>query len=134
MKFKKNTFLIYYMPVVIWAVIIIIVSSLPHPYIIKSSWTKYDKVAHFIEYGVFGFLLARALWHKNNNNVTLITIIMSLFIAGVFAGLDEFHQKYIPGRIGSLDDFMANISGIIIAHLVYFRYYFWNKIKRNTIP
>ncbi len=129
MNFKKNIFLIYYLPVVIWAVIILVVSSLPHPYITKPSWTKYDKAAHFIEYAVFGFPLARALWHENNKNVTLFIVSLSLLIAGAFAALDEIHQKYIPGRIGSLGDFIANISGIVIAHLVYFRYYFWNKIK-----
>ncbi|MEK6840536.1 MAG: VanZ family protein [Nanoarchaeota archaeon] len=47
-------------------------------------------------------------------------IVLSVFIAIVYAGLDELHQYFVPGRFTSFSDFLLDMNGMIFASLVYF--------------
>ena len=131
MNSKKYNFFVYQFPVIVWAIIILTVSSIPHFACVKPSWTKFDKVAHFIEYGILCYLLTRALGYRSNRTVTKFIIILSIAICGVLAGIDELHQKYIPGRFTSIGDFIADISGIVFAQVIYYKNFF-KKSKVNN--
>ena len=124
MNSQRYRFLIYQFPAILWAVIILTVSSIPQFAGIKPGWTKYDKIIHVIEYGVFGFLLTRALYFQDNSRIKKIAVILSILIGGVFAGLDEIHQRFIPGRFESLGDFVADLSGILLAQVFFIRNFF----------
>lgn len=125
-------FLIYQFPVILWAVIILTVSSMPNFGIISVKWTKYDKVIHFVEYGVFGYLLTRALFYQDTSLfIKNYALIMSIIIGVMFAGFDEIHQKFIPGRIESLGDFIADVSGIVLAQVFFIKNLF---LKKDTAP
>lgn len=69
---------------------------------------EYDKIIHFLEYSILGYLFANAIdasylkW-KIFSGVG----IYILFIAGV----DEFLQSYIPGRIPDFWDGFADLLG-----------------------
>src|SRR5262245_40255909 len=52
-----------------------------------------DKVAHFCEYGLLGFLVANAL-----NQLKKLTWERAWLFTLLFALSDEFHQSFIPGR------------------------------------
>lgn len=42
-------------------------------------------------------------------------------LAGTYAGLDEWHQSFVPGRFASIDDFMLDclgIAGLLVLHSV----------------
>mgnify|MGYP001606051789 CR=1 FL=1 len=47
-------------------------------------------------------------------------IILSISIVAVYAGLDELHQFFVPGRFTSFSDFLLDFAGIAIASLIYF--------------
>jgi VanZ family protein len=129
MKSPKSNFLKYQLPVILWAVIILTLSSMPQFAGVKPYWTKYDKIAHFIEYGILGFLLTHAFYFQNNINIRKFAIILSIAIGAMFAGFDEIHQKYIPGRFNSIGDFSADFVGVIISQVFYV--YYSNRTKFN---
>jgi VanZ family protein len=99
----------------LWAVCILIATSIPGSYIPRVNVPNLDKVVHFTFYGIFAALLLPAMPGKLSQRIALVL----LFIA-VFAALDEFHQKFIPGRTMDLADWIADVSGAafsMVAHL-----------------
>lgn len=42
-----------------------------------------------------------------------------LLIAAAYAGLDELHQSFVPGRMTSMGDFLIDSIGMAFAVLVY---------------
>jgi VanZ family protein len=61
----------------------------------------FDKVIHFIEYGVFAVLLLRATRSP----------LISLLIAAAYGVSDELHQSFTPGRDCSAFDALADCIG-----------------------
>jgi len=57
-------------------------------------------------YGVLGFLVARA--KASARRSALVAIVAA---CSAFGALDEWHQLYIPGRSGSVDDWGADSLG-----------------------
>jgi VanZ family protein len=62
----------------------------------------WDKVAHFSTFA----LITALLWHGTAGDAPLAVL------AGVvaFAGLDEVHQMFMPGRAAELADFLADAA------------------------
>lgn len=74
------------------------------------------KLAHFLEYmcvGVLSYSLV-VLWHKPARMGSL-AVVLKLLIS---AGLDEFHQFFIPGRYASMKDVMIDVAGGITGILL----------------
>ncbi len=104
-------------PALFWAVIVLYIggrSSVPS----LGIDLPLDKVAHFTMYGILGYFAARAArqaWHNRG---------WGWFIAGglVLGALDEFQQRFIPGRSADPLDWIADAAGFIIVFgLVYSR-------------
>jgi VanZ family protein len=99
-----------------WMLTIIIVSSIPSIPTLKIHTAKaeirLDYLIHFIEYGILAFLaflsFAGSEFKPGYKKYILITIGLILF-----ACLDEFHQKLIPGRTFNVNDILSNVAGII---------------------
>jgi VanZ family protein len=70
--------------------------------------SSFDKVLHFTIYVPFAFLLARqfsevtSLWRAAG---------FTVLIAMGFAAVDEWHQRFIPGRSTELGDWYADSLG-----------------------
>ncbi len=129
---QRRKFLIYQVPFILWAVIILTVSSIPQFAEVTPGWKNFDKVIHIIEYGIFGFLLTRALYFQDKNSIRKFAVILSILIGGAFAGLDEIHQRYIPGRFESLGDFAADLSGILLAQILFIYIFLRSKINKKS--
>ena len=99
-----------WLPAVAWGVVILAVSSFPRMDLAPRMFPGCDKVLHFIEYFVLGVGLR--YWSGGGK---------PLFIMGGagFAALDEFHQRYVPGRHASPLDWVADLSGIVVGFLIY---------------
>jgi VanZ family protein len=101
-----------------WLLTIIIVSSIPSIPTLKihtaRSEIRLDYMMHFCEYGFLTFMaflyFADSEFNLNYRKICLITISLILF-----AVIDEFHQKLIPGRSFNVKDILSNISGVIAA-------------------
>jgi VanZ family protein len=97
----------YYIPVVIWAALIMIVSSIPYLGPLPINFSYVDKVEHFIEYAIFGTLLAFGL-SKSRPGPIFLTVLLIGAAYGIF---DELHQLFIPGRDCDPFDAAADIIG-----------------------
>lgn len=89
------------------------------------------KVGHFVGYGMIG-LLFRNAWDTSIRagimriGAGLATIqgmvsvsALSVLSTFIVASLDEFHQRFVPHRIGCFRDVMVDTTGAIVLNLVF---------------
>ena len=101
---------------IVWIFAIIFVSSIPSIPTLKIHTAKadirLDYLIHFCEYGILAFLaflsFAEKVFILSFRKYILITMGLILF-----AVLDEFHQKLIPGRTFNAKDIFSNLMGIL---------------------
>ena len=75
------------------------------------------KSIHLTEYAVLGWLLWRSATTRNwQSRVATVAFAMAMAIA--FAGLDEWHQTFIPGRSGRLLDVGIDTVGAAVGLLL----------------
>lgn len=68
-----------------------------------------DKLAHFGEYLVFGWLVARAFDGRGWS--TARHFIWTMMIGAYLGLFDEFYQGFVPGRDRSGFDLLADVIG-----------------------
>ena len=77
-----------------------------------------DLLLHIIEYGVLGFLLARAFFNSG-----VARWVLCAFLVGVFYGVtDELHQSFVPGRNASVLDVIADGIGSFLGASLFGRF------------
>jgi len=110
--------LLYWLPPLIYAAFIFYLSSLPgttYPYLFFSA----DKLLHLGEYGILGYLLARALGqYQLKRRVLFMTAVSVCFVYGIS---DEFHQFFVPNRCSSVVDIIADVIGSSLGIGIYIK-------------
>lgn len=99
---------------VFYLILIYYISSLSQP-VKLPSFPGIDKLIHFFEFGFLGYLIFNSIKSSNKNKKEFFSIIFSIF----YAGLDEFHQYFVPGRNCDWADFMVDSLGIVFAVLTF---------------
>jgi VanZ family protein len=117
-KASIKNFIKYWLPVIIYAIIIFYVSSLRGEEI-PSLFAYQDVVFHVIEYAVFAILINRALKACYPSLVYIKRIFWVFFVASVYAITDELHQACIPNRCASIKDFAFDVLGVFICNVFY---------------
>jgi VanZ family protein len=79
----------------------------------------FDKIVHFIVFGILAVLTLRGLKHADNPLIQNHFVWISILACIVFGGIDEIHQLFVPGRFGSVSDWIADILGIAGFSFVY---------------
>lgn len=74
------------------------------------------KIAHFSIYAVVGALLMGITSTYNISNKN--RIIISLVVGVIYAGLDEIHQSFSPGRTPKFTDVYIDTLGISLGIIV----------------
>jgi VanZ family protein len=73
----------------------------------------WDKMAHIV------FFFSLTLFLVSGLRFSMVTTTLSALLIGI---LDELHQIWLPGRVPSLDDWLADVVGVLLAiGLIYFR-------------
>lgn len=97
---------------ILWCGIIFALSNTPD----LNSGLKYDfilrKIGHSIEFLILFFLVAKAMF-ASGYNLGIKVYLFSLTYIFLYAVLDEFHQKFIPGRYGVFTDVIIDCSGVM---------------------
>lgn len=73
-------------------------------------WTYIRKFAHFTIYmvlGVIALLTADSWLNRDEWKLMLISLAFCAF----YAGTDEFHQRFVPGRAGMFRDVLLDTAG-----------------------
>lgn len=109
-----NGFYFYWLPVILWAILIFSLSSFSSfPKAVQPVFS-FDKLAHAIEYAVFSFLLARAFGNSGKDNLKRYFRVLAIICAIVYAMTDELHQYFVPLRTASIIDFIYDSIGAMI--------------------
>jgi VanZ family protein len=91
---------------------IVYLSSKTNPPVPEAIFRINDKVLHFIQYAIFGFLwrgaLAQGFRRSSDARWTFRT---TLLLGMLFGALDEFHQSFTPGRDADVMDWLADAAG-----------------------
>ena len=95
--------------------------------------TLIRKSAHFFVYLILGVLILHAFLESR---VTLLRAsVYAWLLATVYAATDEYHQTFIPGRVGDVMDVVIDslgaITGIAIYVIVY-RLWQWQKTRTGA--
>lgn len=118
--------IIYLRPVakyllIAWALTIITLSSIPNIPTLKlhtgRGEIRLDYLFHFTQYGILSFVTFLFFAGKEFE----VRFSKALIIMGslmLFAIVDEYHQKLIPGRSFSYRDIMSNLSGILVVSII----------------
>jgi len=97
------------------------------------------KAAHMTEFGVL-FALTRFALAASIPAADRLVTTLSVLICLIYAGSDEWHQSFVPGRSAQVSDVMVDMCGVVIALLLfllrgYLRGYlgglksFWSKTR-----
>jgi len=95
----------------------------------------FDSLVHYLLYFAVSFIL---LYEKNNkiNQTTLkfITLLkfIPLIVIVLVGGLIEFIQPLVSPRTTEIDDFIANILGILTGIISYYFFHLKFKVRLNN--
>ncbi len=125
-RFTRNSY-----PGVACAVIILLLTGLPGSYLPKAKpLIGLDKLAHLIMYLGFAFITLwgyRQPYQEQGKAYQRKAIMITLAISLAFGALTEVMQHtLIPGRVGSLYDWIADAIGSLIG-AVFFYFFFRNR-------
>lgn len=102
----------------VWAVTIITFSSIPSLPTLKLHAGEFsirlDYLIHFLEYGGLA-LLAFITFAGKDLSLSFRKFLIIAVSAVIFALLDEYHQKFIPGRSFNPVDIISDLTGIFAA-------------------
>lgn len=92
------------------------VSAMPEPPPIPGGIT--DIGAHGIAYALLGALLLRALAMSTWQGVTWGRAAGAWLIATAYGATDEFHQRFVAGRVSDVRDLSADALGALAGILL----------------
>ncbi len=108
----RKKFIYYWLPVLLYCLLIFIQSSYPSPENIPSL-PYIDKLIHFAVYAILGILFFRAFrTQRFKENINMV-IMLSILSSSLYGMSDEVHQYFVPHRDADIMDFLADVMGSI---------------------
>lgn len=102
-----------WLPPLLWAGVILFGTSLPQE-AVPVQTAGIDKVLHFSIYTVFSYLLTRQI---SDITTRWRAAAAAVVFAMVFGAIDEWHQRFIPGRSTEFADWRADTIGAVVGAL-----------------
>jgi VanZ family protein len=120
----RALFLFYWLPVLAYIGLIFSGSSIKGrdlptllPYM--------DKVAHLMEYSLFGLLLGRAIRFTFTRGSAFAVTVAAIGLGAAVGCLDEIYQRFVPGRqsdpLDWLTDLAAVTAGVVLVQVIHVR-------------
>ena len=75
------------------------------------------KTGHVTEYFILSLLILRGI-RAGRRGVHLAWALVAIAIVAGYASLDEFHQRFVPGRTAAVSDVLLDTAGGIAAQVV----------------
>ncbi len=112
-KLETNRKWFVYFPLIIYWLLLFVATTLPSADMPKTGVS--DKIEHFTAYMILAILFNLTLmfqtkYPKLRKKAWLYTLIFIL----TYAGLDELHQLFIPGRDCDIFDWLSDTSGVLL--------------------
>ena len=99
--------------------LIFLVSSIPGQELNDFNFFPNDKVIHFTEYAVLGFITSWAFIGANDNTLTAGRTTLVVLLGWIFAFSDELHQYFVPNRAADPYDLLADMIGVLAGLIFY---------------
>jgi len=106
-----KTRIFYLIATIIWAGFIFYLSSIPDLASGLPSWQDLvlRKLAHIAVFFIFAYLLAKTL-----NSVKRPALLFVIMAGVAYALFDEWHQSFVPGRMGVPQDILIDTIGVFL--------------------
>ena len=98
----------------IYALLIILGSSIAGKNIPELHLFSSDKLLHIMEYFIFGYLLINVLIDKTNHPG-----LLTFFLGLLFGVMDEIYQSTVFGRFSSSFDVIADAIGLTLSIILF---------------
>lgn len=108
----------YWLPVVVYLGVVQFLGAQPDLQV-PMLFPNVDKVVHVLEYLGLGVLLARAIRASVRIPVPIGTALLAVGVGLGMGVADEFIQSFMPGRMSSMNDLLADATGLLIAQFIY---------------
>ncbi len=92
----------------LWGILILTLTSIPGSGLPDVEFDAADKLAHATLYAVLAFLAARAVDGVKRRGLALALVLVGVSALGA---VDEWHQRFIPGRSTEVTDWVADSLG-----------------------
>jgi VanZ family protein len=106
-----------WLPLVNWLAIIFFLSSISGEKLPNLHRFSLDKIAHFTEYLILGYLMVRAFIDSFPNMNLTKALVLSIILCALYGMSDEWHQRFVSGRncdfFDWIFDFLGSTSGIL---------------------
>jgi len=110
-----------YIPMITVMGIIFFLSNQPGDSLDLPDIPNVDKVLHAVAYGVLALTTLFAVpGHKYRANPWRICLLVVLFCF-MYGVSDEFHQSFVPNRMPSVLDLIADTMGAVVVVFVWFK-------------
>lgn len=119
-----RSIVLYWLPTIAWAALIFFLSSISYVVSPIPEFKMSDKMAHIIVYGILTLLARRSFGTLSFGQTSLLSVLF----ASLYGLSDEIHQLFVPGRDGSVADFVADCVGAI-GFILLQRFWFLNRGK-----
>lgn len=118
----RRNLLFYKLPPILFAGMILLLSSLPNAHAPSFDIRNIDKFYHGLEYFVFGLLIFRAFPEIHGSKRRVVYYLFLFLFGLIYAGLDETVQSFVPNRDSSIGDWIADVVGYTVAGLTILLY------------
>ena len=108
----------YWLPVFVYLGVVQILGAQPDLHV-PMLFPNVDKVVHVLEYLGLGVLLARAIRATFKVPVPIRTALLAVGGGLCLGAADEFVQSFTPGRMSSVNDLLADGTGLLFAQFIY---------------
>ena len=108
----------YWLPVVVYLGIVQLLGIQPDLQV-PLLFPNVDKAVHVLEYLGVGVLLARAIRATFTPAVPIRTALFAVLVGFCLGAADETIQSFVPGRMSSVNDLLADVTGLLIAQFVF---------------
>lgn len=94
-----------------YVLLIFVVSSIPSLTAPGPEFVPKDKIAHVAEYFILGVLLFKGIgWTVTTSRAATFGFLVA--VGASVGALDELYQSFVPGRMMSVYDWIADAAGV----------------------
>ena len=108
----------YWLPVVVYLGLVQFIGMQPDLQV-PMLFPDADKAVHVLEYLGVGVLLARAIRASVRAPVPIRTALLAVGLGLGMGAADEFIQSFVPSRMSSVNDLLADGTGLLLAQFIY---------------
>ena len=109
----------YFSPSALYVILILFLSSLNQDIVGTYSFGITDFILHAGEYNLLGVTLIWAFYRDKPAHEFRPSYLLAVSTGTIIAMLDEFYQSFIPTRISSIEDVVADVFGLILSVITF---------------